>query len=157
MIGKETYITTEGLEKLKEELSQLKNTKRKEVANRIQAAKDFGDLSENAEYADAKEEQAFTEGRIAELEEFLRNAVVIKEKNGDVAVINIGSRIRIREKKTKEEKEYEIVGSQESDPLSGKISNESPLGKAFLGHKAGDKVSISLPKGVIEYEIVGVL
>jgi transcription elongation factor GreA len=126
------------------------------VANRIQSAKDFGDLSENAEYADAKEEQAFTEGRIAELEEFLRNAVIIKEKNGN-ATINIGSRIRIKEKKSGEVKEYEIVGSQESDPLLGKISNESPLGKAFLGHKVGDKVEVVLPKGVIEYEIVEVL
>jgi len=156
MPGKETYITTEGLEKLKEEFNYLKNTKRKEVANRIQAAKDFGDLSENAEYADAKEEQAFTEGRIAELEEFLRNAVIIKEKNGNVTV-NVGSRIRIKEKKSGEMKEYEIVGSQESDPLVGKISNESPLGKAFLGHKVGDLVEISVPKGIIEYEIVEVL
>ncbi|MDD5289827.1 MAG: transcription elongation factor GreA [Patescibacteria group bacterium] len=156
MIGKETYITTEGLEKLKEEYNFLKNTKRKEVANRIQAAKDFGDLSENAEYADAKEEQAFTEGRIAELDEFLRNAVVIKEKNGNTT-INVGNRIRIKEKKTKEVKEYEIVGSQEADPVAGKISNESPLGKAFLGKKVGDKVEVNLPKGVIEYEVVEVL
>jgi transcription elongation factor GreA len=156
MIGKETYITTEGLEKLKEELNQLKNTKRKEVANRIQAAKDFGDLSENAEYSDAKEEQAFTEGRIAELEEFLRSAVVIKEKSANGG-INLGSRIRIKEKKTGAIKEYEIVGSQEADPLAGKISNESPMGKAFIGRKVGDVVQITVPKGVIEYEIVEIL
>jgi transcription elongation factor GreA len=156
MLGKETYITTEGLEKLKEEYNFLKNTKRKEVANRIQSAKDFGDLSENAEYADAKEEQAFTEGRIAELEEFLRNAVIIKEQK-KTSQIGLGNKIRIKEKNSEEIKEYEIVGSQESDPIAGKISNESPMGKAFLGKKTGDNVKVILPKGVIEYEIVEVL
>lgn len=153
MLGKQTYITLEGLEKLKQELLTLKNTKRKDVLERIQIAKEYGDLSENAEYADARDEQAFIEGRIAELEEFMKNAIIIKEQSKNISV-NIGSVVKIKDKSNKTVKEYEIVGSQESDPLSGKISNESPLGKAFLGHKVGEVVSVSLPKGVIEYEIV---
>ncbi|HOY56168.1 MAG TPA: transcription elongation factor GreA [bacterium] len=153
MLGKQTYITLEGLEKLKQELLTLKNIKRKDVLERIQIAKEYGDLSENAEYADARDEQAFIEGRIAELEEFMKNAIIIKEQSKNISV-NIGSVVKIKDKSNKTVKEYEIVGSQESDPLSGKISNESPLGKAFLGHKVGEVVSVSLPKGVIEYEIV---
>jgi transcription elongation factor GreA len=156
MLSKETYITTEGLAKLKEELNNLKNVRRKEVADRIQAAKELGDLSENAEYADAKDEQAFIEGRVAELEEILRTVVVIKEKSAS-GQISLGSKIKIKNKQTGEEKEYEIVGSQEADPLAGKISNESPLGKAFLGKKTGESVEVSVPKGMIEYEIVEVL
>ncbi len=153
MSGKQTYITLEGLERLKQELITLKNTKRKDVLERIQIAKEYGDLSENAEYTDARDEQAFVEGRIAELEEFMKNAIIIKEQNKNIGV-NIGNIVKIKDKSNKTVKEYEIVGSQESDPMSGKISNESPLGKAFLGHKVGETITVSLPKGVIEYEIV---
>ena len=148
----ETFVTQAGFEKLKDELNSLKNTKRKEVANRIQAAKEFGDLSENAEYADAKDQQAFIEGRIVELEEMMKNITIIKEhQKGDG--VTIGNSIKIKDEKGSI-REYEIVGSQEADPVGGKISNESPLGKSFLGRKIGEIVEVSLPVGIVKYEII---
>ncbi|MBI4414954.1 MAG: transcription elongation factor GreA [Candidatus Kerfeldbacteria bacterium] len=145
------YLTQQGLEKLQQELRELKNVKRREVADRIQQAKELGDLSENAEYVEAKTEQAFTEGRIVEVENTLRNAIVIDEsKKGDT--ITVGSTIAV--KIEGKDIEYSIVGSNEADPANGKISNESPLGKAFLGKKVGETVVINAPRGVMQYTIV---
>lgn len=149
----QTYLTQTGLEKLKAELSKLKDVRRKQVADRIQAARDFGDLSENAEYIEAKEEQAFMEGRVQEIENILRNAILIKEHTKNSGV-DVGNLIKIKNIKSGTVYNYEIVGSSESDPASGKISNESPLGRAFLGRKIGELVEISVPNGIIEYEII---
>ncbi len=151
--SQDTFITKEGLAKLKTELAELKNTKRSEIAERIQTAKELGDLSENAEYVEAKNEQAFVEGRIMEIETILRNATVI-EKTSNNGIVEVGSRIKIME--NQDEREYMIVGSNEADPKEGKISNESPLGQAFLGKKKGDIVEIELPKGTKRIEIVAI-
>ena len=148
---KQTYITEEGLEKLKEELEYLKNTKRKEVAERIAAAKELGDLSENAEYSEAKDEQSFIENRVAELESIVRSVKIIK-KNKRVTSVQVGSNIEV-ESNGKILK-YSIVGSNEADPINGKISNESPLGKAFLGHKIGEEAEAIVPKGKIKFKIL---
>lgn len=149
----QTFITQKGFEKLKQELKYLKTDKRKEIANRIQVAKDLGDLSENAEYSDAKDSQAFNDGRILELEEILHRATIIKEHQTN-DVVTVGHSIKIKDYETGDIKEYEIVGSQEADPMGGKISNESPLGKAFINKKKGELVEITLPKGVVKYEII---
>lgn len=153
MGNQDTFITKEGLKKLKMEVAELKDNKRAEIAERIQTAKELGDLSENAEYAEAKDEQAFIEGRIMEIEAILRNATIIEKtsKNGKVQV---GSRIKIKDEA--EEREYFIVGSNEADPTAGKISNESPLGQAFIGKKKGDIVEIELPRGTKRIEIVAI-
>jgi len=150
----ENYLTLEGLEKLKKELSDLKNIKRKEIASRIEQAKEFGDLSENAEYNSAKEDQAFTEGRIAELEHILKNATIIEETSSN-GIVRVGSKIKIKD--DGHVKEYKIVGSEEADPTQGLISNESPIGRAFLGRKLGEIVEIEVPKGVIQWEIIEIL
>jgi len=149
----QTFITQEGLKKLEQDLKYLKTEKRREIANRIQTAKDLGDLSENAEYSQAKDELAFNEGRILELEDVIRNATVIKE-NKEKNLVSVGNSIKIKDQETGEIKEYNIVGSQEADPVAGKISNESPLGKAFLNQQKGQIVEVVLPKGVIKYQII---
>ena len=146
------FITAKGLEKLKEELSYLKVTKRQDIAKRIQAAKELGDLSENAEYSEAKEQQALNEAKIAELQETLKNAETIDDRHSRSDVVNIGSTIKVKNGKT--ERVLTIVGSNEADPSSGKISNESPLAMSFLGHKVDDKVGVETPKGKVEYKIV---
>lgn len=144
-------ITQEGYDKLKKELDILINVKRREIADRIQKAKDMGDLSENAEYAEAKDEQAFNDGRIAELSQMIKNLVVVK--NGiDKDMVGMGSRVKV--KSAAGEKEYTIVSFNEADPLSGKISNESPLGRAFIHKKKGEKVLVVTPKGETEYTIL---
>lgn len=153
MNNDETYITQEGLEKLKKELHDLVHIKRKEIAWRMEQAKEFGDLSENAEYTTARNEQAFIEGRIAELNAILKSATIIKETKSD-GLIRVGSKIKIKDDTGRVVREYKIVGSQEADPTLGLISNESPLGKAFLGKKAGEIVEIVVPKGIIRYEII---
>ncbi|OGL88316.1 transcription elongation factor GreA [Candidatus Uhrbacteria bacterium RIFCSPLOWO2_02_FULL_49_11] len=151
-----TYLTKEGYEKLKEELRTLKTVKRKEVAWRIQQAKELGDLSENAEYTEAKNEQAFLEGRIAELENVIKNAEIISSvKRPAGGMVEVGAHIQVKTEDGKET-EFTIVGSQEADPKSGIISNESPLGRAFLGHMVGDKVEVQVPKGIATYQIVKV-
>ena len=149
----QTFITQEGLKKLEQDLKYLKTENRREIANRIQTAKDLGDLSENAEYSQAKDELAFNEGRILELEDVIRNATVIKE-NKEKNLVSVGNSIKIKDQETGEIKEYNIVGSQEADPVAGKISNESPLGKAFLNQQKGQIVEVVLPKGVIKYQII---
>ncbi len=149
----QAYLTREGLEKLKQELKELKTVKRKEIAARIQDAKELGDLSENAEYAEAKDQQAFTEGRIVELENTIKNAQVISEQSTD-GVVHIGSTIKLSSEAG--EKQYTIVGSNEAKPQAGLISNESPLGQAFIGHKSGDTIEIKVPKGTVKYKILSV-
>lgn len=148
-----TYITVEGLEKAKTELEQLKNIKRKEIAERIERAKELGDLSENAEYASAREEQAFTEGRILELDNIVRNAEIINHTKGGDAV-EVGSTVKVQI--DGQSREYTIVGANEADPLKGKISNASPLGEAFLGKRVNDVVEVNAPKGLMRYTILGI-
>lgn len=153
MAEKEVLLTREGLEKLEAELDNLKNVKRLEVAQRIKVAIGFGDLSENSEYEDAKNEQAMVEGQIVELENKIRNARVI-EATGSKNNINIGSTVRLLNVARNLEMEYTIVGSTEADPAKLRISNESPVGAAIIGHKAGDVVEVNAPKGIIEYKIL---
>lgn len=143
-------ITKEGYDKLKNELEELKTVKRREIANRIQKAKDMGDLSENAEYSEAKDAQAFNEGRIGELTQMIKTLTIVEGTNGK-GVIGMGSKVVA--KVNGKEKEYEIVSFNEADPLAGKISNESPLGTAFLGKKKGETVTVTTPKGEMEYTI----
>jgi len=144
-------ISKEGYEKLQKEFDNLVNIKRREIADRIQKAKDMGDLSENAEYAEAKDAQAFNEGRIAELTQMIKNLTVVENgNNGDK--VSMGSQVTV--KCNGEEKVFTIVSFNESDPASGKISNESPLGRSFLDRKRGDRVVAETPKGKMEYEIL---
>lgn len=147
------YLTKDGLEKLKSELKVLKTVKRKEIATRIQEAKELGDLSENAEYAEAKSEQGFIEGRIIELENTLKNAVLIKEAPGN-GEVRVGSRLKVRT--AAGEMSLTIVGSNEANPSQGLISNESPLGQAFLGRKVGETVAVKVPAGLVEYKIISI-
>ncbi|MFZ6036065.1 MAG: transcription elongation factor GreA [Patescibacteria group bacterium] len=153
-VEQNTFITKKGLEKLKAELDQLKNVKRAEIADRIQTAKELGDLSENAEYSEAKNAQAFVEGRIMEIETILRSATIIENTHNDHGIVQVGSKIKIKDDIG--EREYVIVGSNESDPASGRISNQSPMGQAFLGKKKGDVVEIDLPVGTKKIEIVAI-
>lgn len=147
-------LTKTGLENFKNELGELKTIKRKEVAERLKKALEQGDLSENAEYAEAKDQQAFLEGRIAELEIKIKNAQIIEEKKTSLRVVDVGSTIKI--KFNEKELIYKIVGSSEADPAKGLISNESPMGKFFLGHQVGDVVEVKTPSGVVNYEILEV-
>ena len=146
------FLTPEGLEKLTAELQHLKVEKRRELANRIQEAKELGDLSENAEYQEAKNEQSFVEGRILEIEITLKSAEVIQPTNSGTA--QVGSHVTIT--MGGKNHTYHIVGSNEADPTNGRISNASPLGQAFLGRKAGDSTSISTPGGTVEAKITKV-
>lgn len=150
---KDVILTREGLEKLKKELSDLKTVRRKEVADRIKQAIDFGDISENSEYDDAKNEQAFIEGRIQEVEQMLRNVTIIDDGVRQMGIVSIGSTVTVRDIEFDEIETYRIVGTVEADPMKNKISNESPVGAGLLGKKAGDIVKIQAPIGVIEYEI----
>lgn len=144
------YLTKERLEELKQELEESKNTKRVEIAERLRHAKEYGDLSENSEYAEAREEQALVEGRIFELEELLKKAVIIKKSDG-ADKVEVGSTVTA--KKGDQLFRYAVVGSYEAKPEEGKISDESPLGHAFLGHKVGDSVSVNAPSGTTMYQI----
>ncbi|NLU53230.1 MAG: transcription elongation factor GreA [Clostridiaceae bacterium] len=156
MSNKEILLTYEGLKKLEEELEYLKGEKRKEIADRIKQALAFGDISENSEYDEAKNEQAQNEVRIMQLENMLKNATIIDEDEVDTQVVNLGTKVKIRELKSKEEFEFLIVGSTEADPASFKISNESPVGSALMGHKVGDTVEVDVPGGKIKYKIVDI-
>lgn len=148
----QTYLSPEGIERLKNELQELKTAKRHEIAKRLQDAKELGDLSENAEYLEAKEAQSLNESRIAELEELLKNVVVIGTPQRKDTV-EIGSTIEVKSKDNGVER-FSIVGSEEAKPAEGKISNESPLGRAFLGKKIGDEVEIKTPKGMAKYKVI---
>ena len=152
MDEKETILTPEGLRKLEDELDFLKSVKRKEVAERIKQSKDFGDLTENSEYEDAKNEQAFVEGRILTLEGMLRNVKVIDNHDVRSDVVTIGSTVRL-EDGSGEELTYTIVGSAEVDPLHDRISNESPVGRALLGKRKGQTITVQVPAGTTRYTI----
>jgi len=143
-------ISPEGYNKLQEELENLSTVKRREIAERIESAKELGDLSENAEYADAKEAQAFNEGRIMEITGLLKNLKVVETINKDI--VGMGSKITVAG--DGRERQFEIVSFNEADPANCKISNESPLGEAFLNRQAGEKVKVSTPKGEVEYKIL---
>ena len=152
--NKEFLLTQEGYDKLEEELENLKVVKRKEVAERLKVAISFGDLSENAEYDEAKKEQAQVEERILKLENMVRKAVIIDESKIDLNVVTIGSIVKVKDLEFDEEVEYTIVGSTEADPYDGKISNESPVGKALLGRAAKEVVEVQVPDGVAKFEIL---
>ncbi|MBB3114151.1 transcription elongation factor GreA [Paenibacillus phyllosphaerae] len=156
MSDKEIILTQDGLKKLEEELENLKSVKRREVAERIKIAIGYGDISENSEYEDAKNEQAFIEGRIITLEKMLRNARIINNDEIDIDTVSIGSTVTVEDVEFGDTMEYTIVGTAESDPSQNRISNESPLGKAILGKKRGTIVEVNVPAGVIQYKIVDI-
>ena len=155
MAEKKNILTEEGLAKLEDELQDLKVVKRKEVAAKIKEAREQGDLSENAEYDAAKDEQRDIEIRIEEIEKILKNAEIVTNEDVDAGAINIGSTVRIKDLEFNEEMEYKIVGSTEADVLGNKISNESPVGVALIGSKAGDTIEVETPNGeVVKYQII---
>lgn len=157
MANKEILLTPEGLKKLEAELEELKTVKRREIAQRISAALEFGDISENSEYEDAKNEQAFIEGRILTLEKLLRNAKVIDtEDDDDETVVSIGKKVTLKDLQTQDILEYQLVGSAEADPAAMKISNESPVGQAIIGKTCGTIVEVEVLDGVLQYEILKV-
>jgi transcription elongation factor GreA len=146
-LSRQSVITPEGLEKLKEEIETLSTTKRREVAERIKEAREFGDISENAEYDDAKNEQARVEQRIAQLEERLRRADVIDEKALGTDEVKFGSVVHVKDQKSGNSQKFQIVGSTEADPAAQRLSNESPIGKALIGRKRNDVVTVDVPRG----------
>jgi transcription elongation factor GreA len=151
---KEVILTAEGYAKLKREIEYLQTEKRREVAERIRVAREFGDIAENAEYDDAKNEQAMLEHKIAQLEERLLSARVITKKEISKDTVSVGSKVRIRDVAAKETFEYHIVGSAEANPAENKLSNESPVGKAIMGHKKGDVVEVAAPRGTTKFKIL---
>jgi transcription elongation factor GreA len=151
---KEVILTKEGYEKLKKEIDHLRNDKRREVAERIRVARDFGDIAENAEYDDAKNEQAMLEHRIAQLEERLLAARVIEKKEISKDAVSVGSHVKLRDIEAKKTLEYHIVGSAEANPTENKLSNESPVGKAILGRKKGETVEVTTPRGALKFKIM---
>ena len=156
-MARETLITPEGLEKLKEELGYLESDKRREVADRIKQAREFGDITENSEYDDAKNDQALLEHRIAILEERMANARVISKKEVSKDVVSVGSHVKLRDLSAKETVEYHIVGSAEANPTEHKLSNESPVGKAIIGKKKGETVEVTTPRGkALKYKILDI-
>ncbi|WP_168123475.1 transcription elongation factor GreA [Paenibacillus sp. HB172176] len=156
MIDKPIILTQDGLKKLEEELENLKSVKRREIAERIKVAIGYGDISENSEYEDAKNEQAFIEGRVITLEKMLRNARIINNDEIDIDTVSIGSIVTVEDLEYGDKMEYTIVGTAESDPLQNKISNESPVGKAILGKKTGTVVEVNVPAGNIKYKILDI-
>ncbi len=152
-MDKQTYITREGYERLVAELNELRSTKRKEIAQRIQEAKELGDLSENAEYSEAKNEQAFAEGRILELSSMLKEAKVVEnDAASGASEVQIGTTVTL--KGPRGTQTVALVGANEADPTAGRISNESPIGAALLGHRAGERVTVNVPAGPVEYEVL---
>ncbi|EQB89837.1 transcription elongation factor GreA [Clostridium punense] len=152
--SKKYVMTYEGIKKLEEELEYLKTVKRKEITEKIKVALGYGDLSENSEYDEAKNEQAFVEGRIIQLENMLRNASVVDESEIEKDVVSIGAVVRVKDYEFDEIEEYHIVGSAEADPMENKISNESPVGKALVGKKVGEIVEVVVPDGINKYEVL---
>jgi transcription elongation factor GreA len=151
---KEVILTAEGYENLQQEIEYLRNDKRREVAERIRVAREFGDIAENAEYDDAKNEQAMLEHKIAQLEERLLTARVISKKEISKDTVSVGSKVVLRDVAARKEFEYHIVGSAEANPAQNKLSNESPVGKAIIGHKKGDVVEVSAPRGALRFKIL---
>ena len=153
---KKFVMTYEGVKKLEDELEILKTVKRKEITEKIKVALGYGDLSENSEYDEAKNEQAFTEGRIIQLENMLKNAVVVDESEISTDKVAVGTIVKVKDYEFDEEVEYYLVGSAEADPMNFKISNESPVGAALLGKKVGDLVEVLVPGGVNKFEVLGI-
>ena len=151
---KEVILTADGYKKLQKEIDHLRTEKRREVAERIRVAREFGDIAENAEYDDAKNEQAMLEHKIAQLEERLLSARVITKKEISKDAVSVGSRVRLRDMQANKTFEYHIVGSAEANPAENKLSNESPVGKAIIGHKKGDVVEVSAPRGSLKFKIL---
>ncbi len=156
MNDKEIVLTRDGLKKLEDELDELKTVHRKEVNERIRQAKEFGDISENAEYEDAKQEQAFVEGRILKLEGMIRNARIIDQSDYVADEVHLGAIVKVVEVSAKTAHEFTIVGSAEADPKNARLSNESPLGRALMGRKAGETVDVTTPRGQMKYRIDGI-
>ena len=156
MEKKQVKLTEDGLKQLEEELEYLKTKKRKEVSEKIKVALGFGDLSENSEYDEAKNEQAQVEARIVSLENMLKNAVVISEEDRDTSIVEIGAKVKLLDIEFDEEVAYKIVGSTEADPDKGKLSDESPLGAALLGRSTGETIDVEAPAGIIQYKILGI-
>ena len=151
---KEVILTPEGFKKLQAEIEFLSQDKRREIADRIREAREFGDIAENAEYDDAKNEQALLEHRIATLEERLLNSRVIDKKSVPKDVVSVGSHVKLRDVDAKKTFEYDIVGSAEANPAENKLSNESPVGKAIIGHKKGETVEVAAPRGTLKFKIL---
>lgn len=149
-------VTPEGLEKLQQELDHLTDVRRKEIANRIRQAREFGDISENSEYDDAKAEQGLLERRISEIQRRVRNAKVVDPSQADASSVDLGTRVTLRVVDGGQERTFQIVGANESDPGSGKLSHASPVGRAVLKRKVGEKVMVATPRGSTEYEIINV-
>mgnify|MGYP001044643742 CR=1 FL=1 len=156
-MAKETVLTSEGLAKLEQELETLKTIKRKEVADKIKVAISFGDLSENSEYDEAKNEQAMIEARILQVETMLKNVKLLDVGELDTEIINVGSKVKVLDIEFEEEETFHIVGSTEASPDQGKISDECPIGKGLLGHHAGDIVSIPVPNGTVVYKVLEIM
>jgi transcription elongation factor GreA len=156
VIDREIILTPEGLQRLKEEIEFLSSVKRDEVADRIRAARDFGDISENSEYEDAKNEQAMLEARIYALEERLRSAIVIDSDSISTDTVGVGTKVTLQDMQAGDVVQYSIVGSAEADPASLKLSNESPVGRAIIGHKPGDKVTVIVPRGSKKFKVLAI-
>ena len=155
-IEREIVLTPDGLKRIEQELEHLRTVHRREVADRIRDSKQFGELSENSEYEDAKTEQAFVEGRILDLKRILQNAYVIEEDEIHTDVVGIGSKVTVRDMKTKDDWGFIIVGSVEADPSEDRISNESPVGEALMDKKVGDIVDVETPAGTVKYKIISI-
>lgn len=155
-MAKEFKLSAKRLEELQEELNYLKTTREKEVAEMIKEARSFGDLSENSEYDEAKNEQAKLYGRIAEVENILNHAVIIDESEELTGYVGLGCRVVVRDLETDEEETYQVVGSQEADPMNGKISDDSPFGRAMIGKCVGDQVAVDAPIGILRFEVISV-
>ena len=155
-MAKQYKLTPKHMEELKEELNYLKTVREKEVAELIKEARSFGDLSENSEYDEAKNEQGKLFSRIAEIEAVLSNYVLIEEQQFDANAVSLGSQVTVKEEKTGKEASYRIVGSQEADPMQGRISEDSPFGKALLGKAVGDKVEVEAPIGILQYTVTDI-
>lgn len=154
--NKKNLMTFEGIDKLEKELEYLKTIKRKEITEKIKVALSFGDLSENSEYDEAKNEQAFVEGRIVQIENKLKNAILVDESEISDDMVNVGHKVKVKDYEFNEEVEYSIVGSGESDIMSNKISSDSPVGSALMGKVIGDVVTVEVPGGTCKFEILGI-
>jgi transcription elongation factor GreA len=153
---REIILTPEGFQRLKEEIEYLSSVKRDEVAERIRAARDFGDISENSEYDDAKNEQAMLESRIYALEERLRSATIIDSDSVTTEKVGVGTKVTVQDMKAGDIVQYSIVGSSEADPAAHKLSNESPVGRAIMGHKPGDKITVTVPQGSKRFKVLAI-
>jgi len=156
VVDREIILTPEGFQRLKEEIEYLSSVKRDEVAERIRAARDFGDISENSEYDDAKNEQAMLEARIYSLEERLRSAIIIDSDSVTTDKVGVGTKVTLQDMKVGDIVQYCIVGSSEADPAARKLSNESPVGRAIMGHKPGDKITVTVPQGSKKLKVLAI-